>query len=143
MTIKLKSTYEGHYLLDLNINGKPAHLLLDTGSTATCVHIGLAENYDLKVEDLEIFATGAGENQIKTKFSRNVEVTSGDKKLTIPQIALIDLGMVNKSMQSQGENPIDGILGADALNLSKAIIDYGEHTFDLALDQLSTLPSCN
>jgi len=47
------------------------------------------------------------------------------------QIVLFDLNHVNEALASQNASPVDGIIGADVLKKSRAIIDYHKKTLYL------------
>lgn len=125
---KLNTT---HYLLQAKINNIDARLILDTGASTTCINIHKAEHFNIKHEESEVKAAGAGRIGMDTSVSKNNKISFKKWNRIRQQIILFDLSHVNIALEAVGENPVDGILGADFLKKNRAIIDYGKNALYL------------
>lgn len=122
--VKLKLTKTNHFEIKATINGKKGLFILDTGASNSCVGFEGGETFKLNVKDSNIKAAGAGALDIETKTSKKNKVKIGkwvDKKIVL---VLFNLTHVNTALINHNSKPVDGIIGADILKKSKAIIDY-------------------
>lgn len=125
---KLNST---HYLIHSKINDVDARLILDTGASTTCIDIHKAEHFNIKHEESEMKAAGAGRVGMNTSVSANNKISFKRWSRIRQQVILFDLSHVNIALETVGETPVDGILGADFLKKNRAIIDYGKNALYL------------
>ena len=102
-------TATDHFEINAKINSIKGRFILDTGASNTCIGIDRIEHFNLVSQESKIKAAGAG--------ATNMEL----KKL---KIVLFDLKHVNEALVAHNAKPVDGIIGADILKKSKAIIDY-------------------
>lgn len=122
--IKLKFTKTNHFEIKATINGIKGTFILDTGASNSCVGFEAIEQFKLNVEDSDIKAVGAGASDMLTMISEENELKIGRwKKSKVPFI-LFNLIHVNNGLIEHKAEPVDGIIGADILKKSKAIIDY-------------------
>ncbi|NNF85233.1 MAG: clan AA aspartic protease [Winogradskyella sp.] len=122
--IKLKFTKTNHFEIKATINGIKGTFILDTGASNSCVGFEAIEQFKLNVEDSDIKAVGAGASDMLTMISEENELKIGRwKKSKVPFI-LFNLIHVNNGLIEHQAEPVDGIIGADILKKSKAIIDY-------------------
>jgi len=110
---------QNHLLVRAEINGKPALLGVDTGAPVSAVAINRRAHYGL--------APVTGNSSIPARLSINGAFNSvaiaknlrlGALNLIDEPVVLVDLGGVRSKRDA-----IDGILGADVLFPTKAIID--------------------
>jgi len=125
--IPLKKLASTHYLVRAKIHNKEARLILDTGASTTCVDIKKAEHFDILHEKSNIMATGAGALGMETQVSHKNQLHIGSWKDTHVGVVLFNLSHINTALQEAGEDPVDGILGADFLKKHRAVIDYGRN----------------
>lgn len=121
---KLKLTKTNHFEVKATINGSKGVFILDTGASNSLLGIHNAENFNLKIEDSEIKATGAGASNMTTQISKINAIKIGKWKKQKMPIILFNLTHVNEGLVSQNAKPVDGIIGADILKKGKAVIDY-------------------
>lgn len=122
--IKLKFTKTNHFEIKASINSVKGTFILDTGASNSCVGFEAIEQFKLNVEDSDIKAVGAGASDMATMISEENELKIGRwKKSKVPFI-LFNLVHVNNGLIEHKADPVDGIIGADILRKSKAIIDY-------------------
>lgn len=129
--VTLKKTKTGHFWLKVKINGVKGRFILDTGASNSCINIKNAGKFKMNFEDSETKAAGVGAVDIKTKISTKNKIKLGKWKHHSFNFVLIDLDYVNQALTEHNAKTVDGIIGADLLNTSKAIINY--HTKNLFL----------
>ncbi len=124
--IKLKRTATNHFEIKASINGTKGRFILDTGASKSCVGVEDINLFELKTEESDHKASGAGRDEIDTLISSKNHVSIGKFKLKNIMLILIDLKHINNALEKQDVEPIQGILGADILHKGKAIIDYNK-----------------
>ena len=122
--IKLRLTKTNHFEVKANINGIKGRFILDTGASSSCVGFESVETFNLSVEDSNVKAAGAGATDIKTQISKKNSIKIGKWKYKKMKLILFDLIHVNTALENHNSNAVDGIIGADILKKTKAIIDY-------------------
>jgi len=122
--IKLKFTKTNHFEIKANINGVKGRFILDTGASNSCVGFDSVKEFNLKVEDSEVKAAGAGAVDMLTQLSKKNVIKIGKWKRDKVALILFNLTHVNTALTNHDSNPVDGIIGADILKKGKAIIDY-------------------
>lgn len=131
--IKLKHTKTNHLEIKASINGIKGRFILDTGASSSCIGFEAIERFKLKVKDSEIKAVGAGASDMLTKISNSNTVKIGQWKKHRVALILFNLSHVNTGLINHNADPVDGIIGADILKKSKAIIDYDKKHLYLKL----------
>lgn len=122
--IKLKKINTNHFEIKATLNGKKGRFILDTGASNSCLDITLADQYNLKVEDSETKAAGAGAIGMETKIAVNNTIKFKDWKYKNFNVVLLDLTHVNTALTEHNAKAVHGIIGADILEKGEAIIDY-------------------
>ncbi|WP_297794680.1 retropepsin-like aspartic protease [uncultured Eudoraea sp.] len=113
-----------HLEVSAKINGITGRFILDTGASNTCVGIDKADYFKLVSKDSKIKAAGAGATDMDTLVSTKNKIVVGGWKKKKQKIVVFDLVHVNEALQAHKSLPVDGIIGADILIKSKAVIDY-------------------
>ena len=131
--VKLHFTKTNHFELKAIINGVKGRFILDTGASNSCVGFTFTETFNLKVEDSEVKAAGAGAIDMLTQVSKKNSVKIGKWKSKRTSLILFDLTHVNTALKNHDANLVDGIIGADILKKTKAIIDYNKKYLYLKL----------
>lgn len=124
VSVKLKKIATNHFEIKAKINGVKGRFILDTGASNSCVGFDEIEKFDLKTEDSEHKAAGAGSEEIDTQISKKNKIKIGDFKIKKVPLVLIDLSHINNALTKQEAKPVNGIIGADVLEEGNAIIDY-------------------
>lgn len=122
--IKLHSTKTNHFELKAIVNGVKGSFILDTGASNSCVGFEGIDTFKLKVEDSEVKAAGAGALDMKTQVSKKNVIKIGKWKQKKTSLVLFNLIHVNTALKNHNAKPVDGIIGADVLKKTKAVIDY-------------------
>jgi predicted aspartyl protease len=122
--VKLKLTKTNHFEIKATINGIKGLFILDTGASNSCVGFEAIDTFKLKATDSEVKAAGAGATDMATQISKKNKLKIGKWKKDKVALILFNLTHVNTALVSHNAEPVDGIIGADILKKSKAIIDY-------------------
>ncbi len=123
-----------HLSIRAKINGKAAHLLIDTGASKTVFdsnRIGKfvkEKSFDLNDQ----LSTGLGTNTMKSHIAVIKKISLGKVNIAGYKSVLLDLSHVNESYEKLGLKPIDGVLGSDLLSEYKAVIDYHKKALSLS-----------
>ncbi|WP_460220102.1 retropepsin-like aspartic protease [Psychroserpens sp. MEBiC05023] len=131
--VKLKLTKTNHFEIKATINGVKGLFILDTGASSSCVGFEAIETFNLTAKDSKIKAAGAGATDIATQVSKKNTLKIGKWKKDKVALILFNLTHVNKALTTHNVEPVDGIIGADILKKSKAIIDYDKKYLYLKL----------
>jgi predicted aspartyl protease len=131
--VKLYLTKTNHFEIKASLNGVKGRFILDTGASNSCVGFDAIETFNLEVEDSLIKAAGAGATDMETKTSKKNNVKIGKWKNNKIVLVLFNLTHVNTALINHHSKPVDGIIGADILKKSKAIIDYEKKNLYLKL----------
>lgn len=119
-TLPLIRSAQNHLLVRAEINGKPALLGVDTGAPVSAValnrraHFGLTPITGKSAIPARLSINGAFNS---VAIARNLKL--GALNLVDEPMVLVDLGGIRKSKRDE----IDGILGADILFPTKAMLD--------------------
>ncbi len=131
--VKLHLTKTNHFEIKAKINGRKGLFILDTGASSSCVGFEAIETFKLKVKDSNVRAAGAGAINMETKMSKRNTIKIGKWKNNKVVLVLFNLTHVNTALINHDAKPVDGIIGADILKKSKAIIDYEKKYLHLKL----------
>lgn len=122
--VKLKLTKTNHFEIKATLNGVKGRFILDTGASNSCVGFDAVDNFKLVAKDSEVKAAGAGATDMLTRISKKNKIKIGKWKKDKVALILFNLSHVNSALMNHDAEPVDGIIGADILKKSKAIIDY-------------------
>jgi predicted aspartyl protease len=125
--IPLKKLVSGHYQLSAKINDIKGCFILDTGASTSCIGFKSIDYFFLRNEKSDITAAGAGGLNIKTELARKNHISIGTWQSKNMDFVLFDLSHINEALQQVNEGPIHGIIGADFLKKTRAVIDYGRN----------------
>ena len=122
--IPLVLTATDHFEINAKINSIKGRFILDTGASNTCIGMDRIEHFNLVSEESKIKAAGAGATNMETLISKKNVIDLRSWQFKKLKIVLFDLKHVNEALIAHNAQPVDGIIGADILKKSKAIIDY-------------------
>jgi hypothetical protein len=110
----------GSILIRAQVNGRPATLLVDTGSSNTIVSSELLEVHPLALEHADAPASGSG--YVGTAGWAKATVELGALRWTDRRVLVMnDFHEISNSMKQK----VDGILGEDVLKeFSSVVIDF-------------------
>ena len=127
--IILKRLKSGHYTFSAKVNNISGVFILDTGASNSCIGFVYDSYFNLNNEESEIKAAGAGALNMETALAKNNLLVIGDWKLKKMDFILMNLSHVNEALKEANELPVHGIIGADFLKQTRAVIDYGKNCF--------------
>ena len=108
--------------VNLNVEGTPMLLMLDTGANNLNLHRPSAERAKLPIRAVEVRAAALG-GMLETGITKIPNLSIGG--ITSPaESYVIDLAPVNAFRERSGLGPCDGVLGGSFLAYWSAIIDY-------------------
>jgi predicted aspartyl protease len=121
--VKLKLLKTNHYLLKACINGVEGKFILDSGASSSCICLSLESKFKIDSKENKIKASSATSNMEGTRLSKNNTIKIG-KWISIISLVSIDMTHINSVLNEKVTESVDGIIGADVLKKSKAVIDY-------------------
>ena len=125
-TIPLKFTNSKHLVCQLFLNGVVGTFLIDTGASNSCLDNTLTTKFSVIQEGDELPLTSAGNEKLNAMGSQKSSLGIASKALASIPFMLIDMETINAVFVEQGDEKIDGIIGADFLHKKKASIDYDQ-----------------
>src|SRR5260370_42378241 len=120
-------TRVNHIVVHAKVNGEDVVLIVDTGASRTCIAESCAERLGLTSGRVEpVIASLALPKKTKT-WSKLESLDIGSLHLTNFETWLVDFSYINMIVQIKDEEFCDGVLGADILRRTSAVIDYNGH----------------
>jgi len=131
-SVKLKLLKTNHYLLKACINGVEGKFILDSGASSSCICLSLENKFKISSKKNKIKASSATSNMEDTRLSKNntIELRKWRSKINLVSI---DMTHINSVLNEKVSESVDGIIGADVLKKSKALIDYESNKLYLKL----------
>jgi len=130
--VKLQFLKTKHYSIEAKINGVNGIFILDTGASNSCICTSLENKFKIISKETTEKASSATSEIINTKVSRNNTIQIGKWKNKINLISF-NMNHINHTLGEKKIDLIDGILGADILKKSNAILDYNSNKLYLKL----------
>lgn len=118
----------GHFSVAGMVDDVELDMIIDTGASHSVIDVARAERFGLATEDRGGRATGVGMPSQSVESGRLENVRIGPLRFETINVSVLDLSEVNRILSRMGNDPIDGILGADVLMARRAVIDYGSLT---------------
>ena len=112
-----------HYSLEAKINGIKGKFILDSGASNSCICTTLESNFNIISKETTEKASSATSQMTHTKISKSNAIQIGKWENKIDLISF-DMNHINSALSQKKVPSIDGIIGADILKKSKAILDY-------------------
>ena len=131
-SVKLIFLETKHYLIEAKVNGIKGRFILDTGASNSCVCISLEDKFKVISQKSKEKASSANSEMTHTKISKSNAIQIGKWEDKIDLISF-DMNHINNALSQKKVPPIDGIVGADILKKSKAILDYKTNRLYLKL----------
>lgn len=133
--LRLERSRQNHLLLRAFINGKPALLGVDTGAPVSAIAINRVAHFGL--------TPARANSEIPTRLQINGAFNGvtmarrlqlGALNLIDEPMVAIDLGSTSKAAKLMNEQAIDGIIGADILFPTNAVLDCRAQILFLKID---------
>ena len=132
ISVKLNFLKTKHYSLEANINGINGKFILDTGASNSCICSSLENNFNIISKETINKASSATSEISNTKISKNNTIQIGKWENKINLITF-DMSHINHALSEKKIDSVSGIIGADVLKKSKAILDYNSNKLYLKL----------
>jgi hypothetical protein len=130
--VKLDFLKTKHYSLEVKINGINGKFILDTGASNSCICTSLEKNFNIISKETIEKASSATSEISNTKISKNNTIQIGKWENKINLITF-DMNYINNALNEKKISSVDGIIGADVLKKSKAILNYNSNKLYLKL----------
>ena len=131
-SVKLIFLKTKHYLIEAKVNGIKGRFVLDTGASNSCICTSLEDKFKVLSKESKEKASSANSEMTHTKISKSNAIQIGKWEDKIDLISF-DMNHINNALSQKKVPPIDGIVGADILKKSKAILDYKTNRLYLKL----------
>jgi hypothetical protein len=131
-SVKLIFLETKHYLVEAKVNGVSGRFILDTGASNSCICTSLEDKFKVISEDSKEKASSANSEMTHTKISKRniIQIGKWEDKINL---ITFDMNHINNALSQKKVPPIDGIVGADILKKSKAILDCKSNKLYLKL----------
>lgn len=130
--IQLNFETGGYNLLArVTINGKPALLMVDTGSPKTVLDTDHLQKFVNQTELKRNARKGLGSTSVYSYVATIDKLEIGSIVINDYKAAAVDLGQTNRSFRGMGNPQIDGLLGCDLLRHCKAVLKFEERVLEL------------
>jgi len=121
-----------HYLIEAKINGINGKFILDSGASNSCVCNTRENKFKLETKKSKISASSATSEMSNTSISKKNLVSICKWENTI-DLVTFEMSHINKTFNEKEIESVDGIIGADILKKSKAILNYKSNKLYLKL----------
>jgi predicted aspartyl protease len=114
-----------------SVNGKPAKLMVDTGSFTTLLHRSFVRRMRIATRETPYSSSAVNlkERGVRVAYIRKLSVGSVD--IMGKDVGVVDLeGLIHDGLL-EGSPPVAGLLGAETLRRHHGIIDFGTRTLYL------------
>ena len=125
--IPLKKVASGHYICTVVLNGISGDFIVDTGASHTCVAWDKEAYFKLNAQETEQQAASASSTKMETRHSHENVLKIGKWTGQQLEIVLFNMTSVNSALEQLDVNAVDGILGADVFEATKAVLDYNRN----------------
>ena len=132
ISVKLNFLKTKHYSLNATINGKSGRFILDTGASSSCICTSLEKNFNIISKETNEKASSATSEISNTKISKKNTIQIGKWENKI-NLIIFDMSHINDALNDKKIDTVSGIIGADILKKSKAILDYKSNKLFLKL----------
>ena len=125
-SVKIHNLYPKS-IIKVTINGKPAYILLDTGSDIDLMHSKAVKKYNISINSRNIGAKEmlASVNGKERAFDYvyNLDMMIGEKHI-YGNFNSMDIGSIVTSIRNKTGMTISGIIGSETMKNYRFIIDY-------------------
>jgi predicted aspartyl protease len=114
-----------------SVNGKPAKLMVDTGSFATLLHRSFVRRMRIATRETPYSSSAVNLKERGVRVARIRKLSVGSVDIIGKEVGVIDLqGLIHGGLL-EGSPPVAGLLGAETLRRHNGIIDFGTRTLYL------------
>jgi predicted aspartyl protease len=127
-----------HLMVKMQINGKVANVIVDTGASKTVFDKTAIEKFvkHNNFDNHDQMSSGLGTNTMTSQTTIIKKIKIGTVEIENYKTVLLDLSHVNNSYSQIGLKAVDGVLGSDILLKYHAIIDYEKKILKLKIKKI-------
>ena len=114
-----------------SVNGKPARLMVDTGSFTTLLHRSFVRRMRIATRETEYSSSAVNLKERGVRVAHIRQLSVGSVDIFAKDVGVIDLEGLIQNGLLDGSPPVAGVLGAEALRRHHGIIDFGTRTLYL------------
>jgi predicted aspartyl protease len=131
LAVQLVRSQSGLLEAPVRVGGLPATMIVDTGAGRTCLDCATVQRLALPTRPTDRRAVGFGGASEPIAYVIMDQFWIGPCRLPAVEGVVTDFSHVHAARSEMGDQPFDGILGADVLTAQAAILDYGALTLYL------------
>ncbi len=130
--IPLKKLVSGHIIIELIIKDLSLNMIVDTGASGTLLSQSVAITLNLISTESEEKAIGANSMELDIAMLPPMDLYH-DKTLILSDapVLMLDMEGINTALKETDDIDVHGLIGADFLSRTQAIIDYSTETLSL------------
>ena len=114
-----------------SVNGKPARLMVDTGSFTTLLHRSFLRRMRIATRETPYSSSAVNLKERGVRVAHIRKLSVGSVDIFAKDVGVIDLeGLIHNGLL-EGSPPVAGLLGAETLRRHHGIIDFGTRTLYL------------
>jgi predicted aspartyl protease len=114
-----------------SVNGKPAKLMVDTGSFTTLLHRSFVRRMRIATRETPYSSSAVNLKERGVRVAHIRKLSVGSVDIIGKEVGVIDLeGLIHDGLL-EGSPPVAGLLGAETLQRHHGIIDFGTRTLYL------------
>jgi predicted aspartyl protease len=114
-----------------SVNGKPAKLMVDTGSFTTLLHRSFVRRMRIATRETPYSSSAVNLTERGVRVARIRKLSVGSVDIIGKDVGVVDLeGLIHDGLL-EGSPPVAGLLGAETLRRHHGIIDFGTRTLYL------------
>ena len=132
-SITFKRIKTNHIQMKAEINGIKGVFIIDTGASNTCIDLENHQLFKIFPEESLEKASSATDEISKTMISKKNKIKIGKWVKNNISIVLFNMSFINKTLEDQGVERVNGIIGSDLLKKGKALIDYSNNKLFLKI----------
>ncbi len=114
----------GHYQAAVNAAGHRLLLIVDSGASTSVLDNASAVRLGLNLRRSRARVSGLGAPSQRALRATLEDVRIGSLRLDSIPVVVLDLSHVNQSLQDEGIELADGVIGADLLAQRRAVFDF-------------------
>ena len=125
-SVKLIFLVTKHYLIEAKVNGIDGTFILDTGASNSCICTSLEDKFKVISKESKEKASSANSEMTHIKISKSniIQIGKWENKISL---ITFDMSYINHVLNEKKIDSVSGIIGADILKKSKAILDYNSN----------------
>ncbi|MEP6810780.1 MAG: aspartyl protease family protein [Chthoniobacterales bacterium] len=117
--------------VDGKFNGRPAKLMVDTGSSGTLLHQPFVRRMKIPLYQSGVISAFVNMRESGVQFATIARFSVGSVNLRSKRVGVVDLGGLVTGGLLGSSPPVAGLLGAEILRRHNGIIDFGTKTLYL------------